>query len=80
VCQKAQLVLTGVGSGPIIANTAVNKLLGQRLTSELINDCALAAATGIRPYKTDLTTPSYKRKIVQLLVAETIKVLGGISE
>lgn len=79
VCQKAQLVFTGVGSGPIIADTAVNKLLGQRLTSEVITDCALEAVAGIRPFKTDLTTPAYKRNMVQLLVAETIKELGGIS-
>lgn len=79
VCQKAQFVFTGVGSGPIIADTAVNKLLGQRLTSEVIADCALEAMAGIRPFKTDLTTPAYKRNMVQLLIAETIKELGGIS-
>ncbi|MHB1406233.1 MAG: FAD binding domain-containing protein [Desulfitobacteriaceae bacterium] len=77
-CTEAQIVLTGVGSGPVIASNAANKLIGHKLNPQVVSACAEAAVKGIAPFRTDLSTPGYKRKIVGLLVAESILELGGI--
>ena len=78
-CTAAQVVLTGVGSGPVIAGNAAKQLIGQKLTPKVADACADAVVKEIMPFHTDFSTPGYKRKVAGLLVAESIKELGGIS-
>lgn len=76
-CQDARIVLTGVGSAPVEAKLAREKLLGRQLNSDLISEVAAIAVSEIHLVKTDLMSPNYKRRIAQVIVEKAIREVGG---
>lgn len=77
-CQEARLVISGVGSCPVQAIEAGNKLIGQKLNVETIAAAAEMAAVEVRPVRTDRVAPQFKKKIVRTMVTEVITELGGV--
>lgn len=77
-CQEARLVFTGVGSGPVEASEAVNKMLGKKIDEVTITAAAEIAASEVHPVRTDRVSPQFKKKIVRAMVVEAITELGGV--
>jgi 4-hydroxybenzoyl-CoA reductase subunit beta len=75
-----RIVLGAVGSLPKEATEAAALLAGQRLTPELIDRAADAAAGPARPLdNTDLTHP-YRKKMTRVYVARALRRLAGLPE
>ncbi|HET7875709.1 MAG TPA: xanthine dehydrogenase family protein subunit M [Methylomirabilota bacterium] len=73
-----RIVLGAVGSLPKEAGAASALLKGQRLTGELIEAVAEAAARPSKPLdNTDLTHP-YRKKITRVFVARALSRLAGL--
>ncbi|MCL2336713.1 MAG: FAD binding domain-containing protein [Firmicutes bacterium] len=75
-CLDARIILIGVGSAPLEAKLARDKMVGRSLDADLIAEVAATAAAEIHPVKTDLVAPSYKRKIARVVVAEALRAAG----
>jgi 4-hydroxybenzoyl-CoA reductase subunit beta len=75
-CAEARLVLGAVASAPVVAAAAAARLVGERLTPEVI---AAAAEMAFKPAKpldnTDLLL-SYRKKMVRVHVARTLQQLA----
>ncbi len=78
ICQEACLVFSGVGSRPVQAAEAENKLIGKRLNEDIIAAAAETAAGEVHPVKTDRVNPQFKKKIVKAMVREAFTELGGV--
>jgi 4-hydroxybenzoyl-CoA reductase subunit beta len=77
-CTTARLVLGAVASAPVVATEAAAVLLGQRLTPEVIESAAEAAFKPAKPLdNTDLLL-SYRKKMVRVHVARTLRQLVGL--
>jgi 4-hydroxybenzoyl-CoA reductase subunit beta len=78
ICTEAHIVLGAVASAPLVATEAAAFLVGQRLTPEVID---MAAETAFKPAKpldnTDLLL-SYRKKMVRVHVARTLRELAGL--
>ena len=78
-CTEARVVLGAVASAPILATEAAAVLVGQRLTPEVIEAAAAAAFKPAKPLdNTDLLL-SYRKKMVRVHVARTLRELVGLS-
>lgn len=77
-CLDARIVLGAVASAPLVATDATEILLGQRLTPDVIAAAADAACKPARPLdNTDLIL-SYRKKMVRVYVARTLRQLAGL--
>ena len=80
VVREARIVLGAVASLPREAADAARLLAGQRLTPELIDRAAEAAARPAKPLdNTDLTHP-YRKKMTRVFVARALRRLAGLPE
>jgi 4-hydroxybenzoyl-CoA reductase subunit beta len=80
VVRRARIVLGAVASLPREAAEAARLLTGQRLTPELIDRAAEAAARPAKPLdNTDLTHP-YRKKMTRVFVARALRRLAGLPE
>jgi len=80
VVRQARIVLGAVASLPREAAEAGRLLQGQRLTPELIDRAAEAAAKPSKPLdNTDLTHP-YRKKMTRVFVARALRRLAGLPE
>jgi 4-hydroxybenzoyl-CoA reductase subunit beta len=80
VVRDARIVLGAVASLPREAPEAARLLAGQRLTAELIDRAAAAAARPAKPLdNTDLTHP-YRKKMTRVFVARALRRLAGLPE
>ena len=80
LCTAARVVLGAVASAPLLASRAAAVLVGQRLTSEVIDAAAQAAFQPAKPLdNTDLTL-SYRKKMVRVHVASVLRQLAGLAE
>ncbi len=80
VVRQARIVLGAVASLPREAAEAGRLLQGQRLTPELIDRTAEAAARPAKPLdNTDLTHP-YRKKMTRVFVARALRRLAGLPE
>jgi 4-hydroxybenzoyl-CoA reductase subunit beta len=80
VVRGARIVLGAVASLPREAAEAARLLTGQRLTPELIDRAAEAAARPAKPLdNTDLTHP-YRKKMTRVFVARALRRLAGLPE
>lgn len=80
VVRQARIVLGAVASLPREAAEAGRLLQGQRLTQELIDRAAEAAARPSKPLdNTDLTHP-YRKKMTRVFVARALRRLAGLPE
>jgi 4-hydroxybenzoyl-CoA reductase subunit beta len=78
--QQARIVLGAVASQPREATEAARLLAGQRLTPELIERAAAAAARPSKPLdNTDLTHP-YRKKMTRVFVKRALRRLAGLTE
>lgn len=79
-CEAARLVLGAVSSAPVLASEAAAVLMGQRLTPEVIAAAAEAAFKAAKPLdNTDLML-SYRKKMVRVQVARTLRHLAQLPE
>jgi 4-hydroxybenzoyl-CoA reductase subunit beta len=77
-CTAARLVLGAVASTPVVATHAAAVLVGQQLTPEVIEAAAEAAFKPAKPLdNTDLLL-SYRKKMVRVHVARTLRQLVGL--
>jgi len=77
-CTAARLVLGAVASTPVVATYAAAVLVGQQLTPEVIEAAAEAAFKPAKPLdNTDLLL-SYRKKMVRVYVARTLRQLVGL--
>ena len=77
-CTEARVVLGAVASAPVLATDAAAVLVGQRLTPEVIETAAAAAFKPAKPLdNTDLLL-SYRKKMVRVHVARTLRELIGL--
>ncbi|MGQ4807356.1 4-hydroxybenzoyl-CoA reductase subunit beta [Candidatus Entotheonellaceae bacterium PAL068K] len=77
-CSAARIVLGAVTSAPVVATDAAAVLVGQRLTSTVIEAAASAAFRPAKPLdNTDLLL-SYRKKMVRVHVARTLCQLAGL--
>jgi 4-hydroxybenzoyl-CoA reductase subunit beta len=80
IARQARIVLGAVASLPREATEAGRLLEGQRLTPELIDRAAEAAAKPSKPLdNTDLTHP-YRKKMTRVFVARALRRLAGLPE
>jgi 4-hydroxybenzoyl-CoA reductase subunit beta len=80
IVRRARIVLGAVASLPREAAEAARLLTDQRLTPELIDRAADAAARPARPLdNTDLTHP-YRKKMTRVFVARALRRLAGLPE
>jgi 4-hydroxybenzoyl-CoA reductase subunit beta len=78
VVREARIVLGAVASLPREAPRAAAVLVGQRLTGEVIEAAADAAAGPARPLdNTDLTHP-YRKKVTRVYVARALARIAGL--
>jgi 4-hydroxybenzoyl-CoA reductase subunit beta len=78
-CTDARLVLGAVASTPLVASEASRRLIGQRLTPEVIEAAAEMAFKPAKPLdNTDLLL-SYRKKMVRVHVARTLRHLAAVS-
>jgi 4-hydroxybenzoyl-CoA reductase subunit beta len=78
VVREARIVLGAVASTPREATKAASALVGQRLTSEVIETAAGLAAGPAKPLdNTDLTHP-YRKKVTRVFVARALARLAGL--
>ena len=78
VVREARIVLGAVASLPREAPKAAAVLVGQRLTGEVIEAAADAAAGPARPLdNTDLTHP-YRKKVTRVYVARALARIAGL--
>jgi 4-hydroxybenzoyl-CoA reductase subunit beta len=76
-CADARIVLGAVESYPVEARQAGSLLIGQKLTDEVIEAAAQAAARPARPLdNTDLSL-SYRKKMVPVYVARALRQAAG---
>jgi len=76
----ARIVLGAVASMPREAVEAGQRLVGQRLTAELIDEVAGIAARPSKPLdNTDLTHP-YRKKMTRVFVARALRQLTGLGD
>jgi 4-hydroxybenzoyl-CoA reductase subunit beta len=80
VVREARIVLGAVASLPREAPKAAAVLVGQRLTGEVIEAAAEAAAGPARPLdNTDLTHP-YRKKVTRVYVARALARIAGLED
>jgi 4-hydroxybenzoyl-CoA reductase subunit beta len=78
VVREARIVLGAVASVPREAPKAAAALVGQRLTSQTIQQAAELAAGPAKPLdNTDLTHP-YRKKVTRVYVARALAQLAGL--
>jgi 4-hydroxybenzoyl-CoA reductase subunit beta len=76
-CAEARIILGAVESYPVEAQQAESLLIGQKLTDEVIEAAAQAAARPARPLdNTDLSL-SYRKKMVPVFVARALRQAAG---
>jgi 4-hydroxybenzoyl-CoA reductase subunit beta len=75
---EARVVLGAVASQPREATKAAEVLVGRRLTAELIDAAAQAAAGPAKPLdNTDFTHP-YRKKMTRVFVARALRRIAGL--
>ncbi len=78
--EKARIVLTAVESAPVEATKAEQMLVGQKLTTELIQEAAAAAYRPARPLDNTDLTHDYRKKMARVYVARALQELSELSK
>jgi 4-hydroxybenzoyl-CoA reductase subunit beta len=76
ICRAAAIVLTGVGSGPLMVEEVNQIIVGQALTENTVSRSAEAASRAARPIKTGMLSPQYKRRLVSDLTREGLMMMN----
>lgn len=73
--QKAKIVFSGVGSGPVETSEAEKILKNALLDDQTIQEVSNQAVKEISPMRTSLHSPAYKRKIAGILLKQALEQL-----
>jgi 4-hydroxybenzoyl-CoA reductase beta subunit len=76
-CAKAKVVLTAVGSAPVVVEEVSKLLEGQEPNEEIIAKAAEAAYEAAHPVANVGSTPLYRRKMVRLMAKRAIANAWG---
>ncbi len=68
----ARVVLTAVGTGPLVVEEATQLLEGEQVTESLVAKVAEAAYEAARPANNVGSDASYRRKMVRVLTRRAI--------
>jgi CO/xanthine dehydrogenase FAD-binding subunit len=71
-CQSARVVLTAVGTRPLVVEQATQLLEGQQVTEELVDQAAEAAYAAAHPADNVGGDALYRRKMVRVLTRRAI--------
>jgi len=75
---EARIVLSGVGSHPVIAEEAAACLIGRHLDADAIADAAERAAKPAKPLDNTDLSYTWRKRMVKHLVGQAIAEAGGI--
>lgn len=78
-CTDARIVLGAVESYPLETRHAASLLIGQKLTAEVIDAAAQAAARPARPLDNTDMSLSYRKKMVPVYVSRALKQAAGMN-
>ncbi|HEV8673106.1 MAG TPA: FAD binding domain-containing protein [Methylomirabilota bacterium] len=78
VCREARVVLGAVASTPREAPDATRVLVGERLTPEVIERAAAAAAKPSKPLDNTDLVYHYRKKMTRVYVARALRELAGL--
>jgi 4-hydroxybenzoyl-CoA reductase subunit beta len=78
VCRDARIVLGAVASTPREAPEAARALVGERLTPEVIDRAAEAAAKPSKPLDNTDLVYHYRKKMTRVYVARALRELAGL--
>jgi 4-hydroxybenzoyl-CoA reductase subunit beta len=78
VCRDARIVLGAVASTPREAPEAARALIGERLTPEVIERAADAAARPSKPLDNTDLVYHYRKKMTRVYVARALRELAGL--
>lgn len=70
--EKAKVVLSGVGQGPVEALETEKLLKGKMIDRSLVEKASEQVAKETSPVRTSLVSPSYKRKMAGILLSEAL--------
>ena len=76
--REARIVLGGVGSQPRAATAAADLLVGRRLTPEVIDAAAEAAAKLAKPLDNTDLTMWYRKRMARVYIARALRELAGL--
>ena len=77
ICSKARVVLTGVGTGPVVVDEASRLFEGQQVNEKSVAEVADAAHEVARPVNNVGSDASYRRKMVRVLTRRAIAKAWG---
>ncbi|MFC1869337.1 FAD binding domain-containing protein [Thermodesulfobacteriota bacterium] len=75
-CRRAEVVLTALGSAPIIVNVANNLLKGASISKEVIREASDMAVRAAHPVANADSTPTYRRKMAGILTGNALEELS----
>lgn len=78
VCTSARIVLTAVSSCPKAVDEAAGMLEGKRVTTELVERAAEAAAKQAHPVDNTDMSQWYRKRMTKVYVARAIGALAGL--
>jgi 4-hydroxybenzoyl-CoA reductase subunit beta len=78
VCREARVVLGAVASTPREAPEAAAELTGQRLTPEVIDRAAAAAARPAKPLDNTDMVYHHRKRVTRVYVARALRELAGL--
>jgi 4-hydroxybenzoyl-CoA reductase subunit beta len=79
ICTHAKIVLGAVASYPVEATQAESLLAGQKLTPEVIEAAAQAAARPAKPLGNTDMLLSYRKKMTPVYVARALRQAAGLA-
>lgn len=75
VCRDVRLGLTAANPAPLLVREVSEVLRGQRYSSELVEAAAKAVIRAAKPLKTSVSTPEYRREILQVYARRALTKL-----
>jgi len=75
VCRDVRLGLTAVNPAPLLVRDVSELLRGQQYSSELVEAAAKAVIQTGKPLKTSVSTPEYRREILQVYARRALTKL-----
>jgi 4-hydroxybenzoyl-CoA reductase subunit beta len=77
--EKAKIIFSGVGSGPVEASEAEKMLKDVSINNQIIDKVSNEATKEISPMRTSIASPAYKRKMAGILLRQALeKILNEI--
>jgi 4-hydroxybenzoyl-CoA reductase subunit beta len=71
--EKARIVFSGVGPGPVEGLQAEKLLEGNPMSESLIEKVSTGAVKEISPMRTSVTSPAYKKKMAGILLRQALE-------